>query len=189
MLKLTEFLQEAEFDPLVLKDHELALLLGGTQASRYSMINKALAKGDLIRVTRGVYVLAEKYRKAKLSKFYLASRIQPASYITAESALSYHGWIPERVVVTISAYNKGRRLSYQTHFGNFLFLNVATREYEFLTHVFRVTLEGKPFLIPSPLRALADLVYTKKLENVNLNYARRSISFNKTVKFCMMNRT
>jgi len=175
MLKLTEYLLEAGLQDQVITGHELVRLLGGTQQSRHSMVNKAIVKGDIVRVMRGVYVLSDKYRRTKLSKFNLASRIQPCSYITSVSALSYHGWIPERVVVIISAFNKERRLRYKTPYGEFDYINVATKPYEFLTGVFRLTVADKPFLLASPLRALADMVYIKKLENVNFEYLVESM--------------
>lgn len=175
MLQLTETLQDLGFDNHVFKEHELARVLKGSDASRYALVNKALRKGELIRISRGVYVLAEKYRKVKLSKFYIASRLQPASYVTCESALSYHGWIPERVALTISAYNKERQLSYETPFGEFNYNYVATRQFEFFTSVKRATLDEKPFLIAAPLRAITDLIYIRKLDDVDLEYLTESM--------------
>src|SRR5580698_4123620 len=97
MTILKDKIIESGFADHILSDIDLHNLLGGTSAARYGMVNKAIKKGELIKIRRGLYLLADKYRHKKLSKFFLASRIVPHSYISLESALSYYGWIPERV--------------------------------------------------------------------------------------------
>src|SRR3990167_2638844 len=105
---LTDKLFHAGLTDQILTDIDLGNLLDGTSAARYGIVNKALKKGELIRIRRGLYIFAEKYRHKKLSSFYLASRIVPHSYISLESALSYYGWIPERVTTVTSILARGR---------------------------------------------------------------------------------
>lgn len=176
MMTLIDRLLEANFTDHVLTDIDLNNLLDGTPAARYGMVNKALKKGELIKIRRGLYILAEKYRRKKISKFYLASRIVPHSYVSLESALAYYGWIPERVTLVTNVSACGRTKAFTTPFGEFEFYYFPINEYEFLTQVNRVEeIEDEPFLIASPLRALADLIYVKKLKWQGLKFLTHSL--------------
>lgn len=160
----------------ILTDVDLDGLLGGTSAARYGMLNKALKKGEIIKVRRGLYLLADQYRQKKLSKFFLANRIVPHSYISLESALSYHGWIPEHVATVTSVLAQGRSKKFATPFGEFDFHRFFVHEYEFLTGVARVEeIEAEPFFMASPLRALADYVCVKKIKWQGLDYLTNSL--------------
>jgi hypothetical protein len=167
MLASTEKLQDAGFGERIFTERELAHVFGGTPARRYGLVNKALAKGELVRICRGVYMLAEKYRSIKLSQFVVASRIIPGSYISFESALSYHGWIPERVVVVMSGIYKGRTRTFETPLGEFKYVHLPVNELEFLNGVSR---NGRAFLMAKPLRALADYIYDRKIEWTGIDF-------------------
>lgn len=155
----------------ILTDSDLAGLLNCTPAARFGMVNKALHDGSLIKIRRGLYVVTDKYRDKKLSKFYIANRIVPHSYISLESALSYHGLIPEHVATVTSILAVGRTKKFLTPFGEFVFYQLPVNEYEFFSATTRTEeIRGEPFIIASPLRALADLVYIKKLDWQGLDY-------------------
>jgi hypothetical protein len=176
MTTLSDKIIEAGFVDHILTDVDLNGLLSGTPAARYGMVNKALRKDELIKIRRGLYIVADKYRRKKLSKYFLASRIVPHSYLSLESALSYHGWIPERVVAVTSVLASGRTKKFITPFGDFVFYQLPVNEYEFLTGVTRVEeIKGEPFFLASPLRALADLVYIKKIDWQGLDYLTNSL--------------
>jgi hypothetical protein len=167
---------EANFADHILTDVDLSNLLDGTPAARYGMVNKALKKGEIIKIRRGLYLLADKYRHKKLSKFFLASRIVPHSYVSIESALSYYGWIPERVTTVTSILAIGRTKKFTTPFGEFVFYQLPVNEYEFLSGVTRVEeIKGEPFLLASPLRALADYVYVRKIDWRSIDYLTNSL--------------
>lgn len=171
MTILKDKIIEAGFADHILTDSDLDGLLDGTSAARYGMVNKALKKGELIKIRRGLYIIADKYRRKKLSKFYLASRIVPHSYLSFESAMSYYGWIPERVATVTSVLASSRTKKFITPFGEFVFYKFPVNEYEFLTGVTRTEeIKGEPFFIASPLRALADYVYIKKIDWESLDY-------------------
>ncbi len=176
MSTLTDKIIEAGFTDNILTDVDLNNLLDGTPAARYGMVNKALKKNELIKIRRGLYILADKFRHKKLSKFFLASRLAPHSYISLESALSYFGWIPEQVKTVTSIIAGGRPKKFISPFGEFIFYQLPVNEYEFLTGVNRVEeIKGEPFLLASPLRALADYVYVKKINWQGLNYLTDSL--------------
>lgn len=160
----------------ILTDVDLNGLLDGTPAARYGIVNKALKKGEIIKIRRGLYLLAEKYRRKKLSKFFLANRIVPHSYISLESALSYYGWIPEYVTTITSILAIGRTKKFTTAYGEFAFYQLPINEYEFLTGVTRVEeIKNEPFLLASPLRALADYVYMRKVDWQSIAYLTNSL--------------
>lgn len=176
MSTLKDRIIEIGFADRILTDVDLNNLLGGTKAARHGMVNKALKKGELIRIRRGLYLLHEKYRHKKLSKFFLASRIAPHSYISLESALSHHGFIPERVSTVTSVIACGRTKEFVTPFGEFAFHHLPINEYEFLTGVSRVEeIKAEPFLLASPLRAIADIVYIKKIDWSGLSFLTNSL--------------
>ncbi len=176
MTTIKDKIIEVGFAEHILTDVDLNNLCDGTPAARYGMINKALKKAELIKIRRGLYLLADRYRHKKLSKFFLASRIASHSYISLESALSYHGWIPERVSTATSVLALGRTKKFTTLFGDFTFYHLPINEYEFLNGITRVEeIKGEPFLLASPLRALADLVYVKKIDWKGLDLLTNSL--------------
>lgn len=171
MTTLKDRIIDAGLANRILTEIDLHSLLDGTRAARYGMVNKALKKQELVKIRRGLYILAEKYRQKKLSKFYLANRIAPHSYISLESALSYHEWIPERVATVTSIIANNRTKKFVTAFGEFIFYQLPTNEFEFLTGINRIEeIKGEPFLIASPLRALADFVYIRKIDWQSVDY-------------------
>lgn len=171
MTTLKDKIIEVGFADHILTDVDLNGLLDCTPAARYGIVNKALKKEELIKIRRGLYILSDKYRHKRLSKFFLASRIAPHSYISLESAMSYYGWIPERVTTVTSVLACSRTKKFITPFGEFAFYHLPVNEYEFLTGVTRIEeVKDEPFFLASPLRALADYAYVKKIDWESLNY-------------------
>lgn len=176
MTTLKDKIIEAGLADHILTDVDFNNLLSNSAASRYGMVNKALKKEELLKIRRGLYILADKYRHKKLSKFFLASRMVAHSYISLESALSFYDWIPERVTTVTSVLAHGRTKKFITSFGEFIFYQLPVNEYEFLVGVSRIEeIKGEPFLLASPLRALADYVYIKKIDWKNINYLTESL--------------
>lgn len=177
MTILTEKILETDFVDHVFTDTDLdGLLDETTTAARYGLVNKTLKKGEIIRIRRGLYVLAEKYRRKKISQFFLANRIVPHSYISLESAFSYYGWVPERVTTVTSVLALGRTKKFMTPFNEFIYYQLPINEYEFLTGVTRVEeIKQEPFFIAVPLRALADYVYIKKITWEGVDYLTNNL--------------
>src|SRR5689334_3569185 len=124
MLASTEKLLDSGFKNRFFKDWELTAIFDGTDAKRYALVNKALKKGEIIRLHRGFYMLSSKYREQKISTFSNASRMVSGSYISLETALSFHGWIPEKVTVIRSVISKGRTRSFNTPVGEFEYIKI-----------------------------------------------------------------
>ena len=126
----------------VFNDRQLSEMLGGGDARRYGLVNRAIKDGSLIRLKRGVYALAPAYRSAPVHPFAVAQALLPGSYISFESALAYHGWIPEAVLVTASVTPGRKTLEIPaTEFGSFKYHPLAIADYRFLSGVERVTFD------------------------------------------------
>ena len=65
MQTITEKIIEADFKNHIFTEIDLTRLLPGTIARHYGLVNKALKKGELIRLRRGLYIIASKYREKK----------------------------------------------------------------------------------------------------------------------------
>lgn len=58
--------------------------------------------GKMYQLRRGLYAIAPPYQKVKPHPFMVANLIQRASYVSLQSALAFHGLIPDTVHVTMS---------------------------------------------------------------------------------------
>jgi predicted transcriptional regulator of viral defense system len=165
MQTLTEQLLEAGLGDRVLTDLQLSRLIEGSSQRRYHLVNRAMKAGELIRVRRGLYILADKYRSYPCHPFVLAQMLEPGSYVSLETALSFHGWIPEAVYTTasITPGRKEKKVNHEQE-GLFSFYPLAIERGFFLELVERNHVHQQPFLVADPLRALMDLVSLKKIE-------------------------
>ena len=141
---------------------EVACWVGGSPGRQFSLLKRALAAGEIVRIHRGLYCLASKYLRQKITPLVLAQRIRGPSYISLETALSCHGWIPEAVYAVTSA-SMDRSREVDTPLGRFSFSRVPQET--FYVEVTRVEAEDAgSFLLASPLKALADYVYVHKCD-------------------------
>lgn len=161
MQRLTEIAMEKAASG-VFSRPAVACWVGGSPERQFSLLKRAVAVGEVVRVHRGLYCLASKYLRQKLDPLVLAQRIYGPSYISLETALSCHGWIPE-AVYAITSVSLGRSREYDTPLGHFGFSRVPQKT--FYAEVERVEDEGGGnFLLASPLKALADYVYVHKCD-------------------------
>jgi predicted transcriptional regulator of viral defense system len=164
MQPVTKKILEQGLGNRILKVNQLSRVLGGTNAKRYGLVNRAVKSGELLRLQRGVYVLADSYRSHRNHPFSLAQALAPGSYISFETALSFYGWIPEKVYVTASVV-PGRKSRYyeDERFGIYRFRSLAIEQGFFLELVHRHSIDGQTMLVASPCRALMDLVCLRKI--------------------------
>jgi predicted transcriptional regulator of viral defense system len=165
MQSLTEKIIDSNQTNRVLNDMQLRRMLGLSDASRYGLVNRALKAGELHRLKRGLYVLDSKYRDYPLHPFTLAQLLISGSYVSLETALAHHGWIPEAVYTTasISPASKSKKYEYE-EFGSFTFSPLAIERGYFLELVLRQQVDEQTMLIAKPFRALMDLVCLRKKE-------------------------
>jgi len=165
MQTLTQQLTAAGLNDRILTDHQLGRLVAGTDQRRHHLVSRAMKAGELVRLRRGLYVLADEFREQPSHPFAVAQMLVPGSYVSLETALAFHGWIPEAVYTTASIV-PGRKVKEFRHeqLGLFTFQPLATQRGSFLELVRRVEANGQNFLVAQPLRALLDLVCLRKTE-------------------------
>jgi hypothetical protein len=146
--------------------------LQGSADSRYGIIKRALKTGDIIRLKRGLYAFGSKFRHKGINLFQLAQTIYGPSYISLESALSHHGWIPE-AVFSVTSVSSRRSKEFKTPLGVFSYTHIPAND--FFAGVKRMDAPDGVFLIASPWRALADYVYAHKLAWKGLDPVIRSL--------------
>jgi len=176
MQTLTEQLIDRGFNNRVIADSHLARLTTGTPQRRHSLVNRAMKAGELLRLRRGTYLLAEKYRDYAAHPFALAQAFVPGSYVSFETALAWHGWIPEAVYTT-ACVTPGRKSHEYEHplFGSFTFHPLATHAGYFLELVDRDQINEQTMLVARPIRALMDLVCLRKSEWQGMKWLQESL--------------
>ena len=168
----------------ILSERQIGDLLGGGDARRYGLVNRALKDGSLLRMKRGTYVLGKRYRSETVHPFTIAQGLVPGSYVSFESALAHHGWIPEAVFVTASVSPGRKTLRFETpDFGAFSFHPLAIADYRFLTGVDRVQMGKLTAFVAQPLRALLDLVALRKEEWAGLEWLTRGMRIDEDMLF------
>ncbi len=179
MLASIEKLIEAGFRDRVIRTDDLYHVLNGSPKRIQSLVYRAMSAGELIRLRRGIYILCSKYRSRKPVSFHLANQMVRESYVSFESALSFHGFIPESVPVISSAVRSSRSRVIETELGRFEYVHIPLGIKDFLTLVERVDAGLQSFLVASALRALADMVYERKLQWTGIEFITESLRVDK----------
>jgi predicted transcriptional regulator of viral defense system len=110
----------------------------------------------LIKLHKGLYTLAEPYRKIKPEPFCIANGLKLASYVSLQSALAWYGLIPEFVPV-VTSVTTGRPQLIETPMGRFDFRHINKN---FFWGYQQVELTaGQTAFIARPEKAFLDLVY------------------------------
>lgn len=124
-------------------------VLAGVSDQR-GKIARMLDSGELISLRRGLYAT-----RRDLDPRCLAGPIYGPSYVSFETALAWHGMIPEGVTEILSATVR-RAADFENAFGRFRYLAVPKAAYPI--GVSRITESDLPFLIASPTKALVDRI-------------------------------
>jgi hypothetical protein len=134
----------------------LTACVTGSTARQYALLKRACGCDEIIKIRRGLYCLAEKYRRRPFDLFEVAQRVYGPSYISLESALSFHGWIPE-AVRSVTSVSIGKAKEFRSPVGVFSFCRVPA-------HVFFEGVERLPsgVLVARPFKALLDYIYVYK---------------------------
>ncbi|MBN2242359.1 MAG: hypothetical protein JW793_06680 [Acidobacteria bacterium] len=144
------------FDETVVRN----LFPAHSEAARKVLVHRAVASGEVIRLKPGLFLLALEFRKTHLHSFVIAAALHSPSHVSFESALAYHGLIPEAVYQVGSATSSRSRV-FHTPVGVFSFIRVPAENPR--AGVRALKIDGRSWVfIATPLRAIADLVYTKK---------------------------
>ena len=134
-------------------------------------ISRMLAEGDILKIKRGLYVLAPVHRTEPISKLLLANLIYGPSYVSLDLALSFYNLIPEGVFELTSMTPK-RVKCYDTPLGRFSYTHSHGLLYE-IGIVSETNADGTCFLIASPEKALCDkVIFTRKLSATSVKAMR-----------------
>jgi predicted transcriptional regulator of viral defense system len=138
-----------------------ALLQTGDVSRRELSIqlSRWVRSGRLIQLRRGVYAIARPYRQVEPHPFLVANALRKNSYVSLQSALAFHGLIPEHVPACTSV-TTGRSEKLETPMGTYIYKR-AKPDYLFGFRQMEVASNQFAF-VADPEKALLDLVYVTK---------------------------
>jgi hypothetical protein len=110
----------------------------------------------IIRLKRGLYVLSPAISRQLLSTELIANHIYGPSYVSMESALSFHGLIPEQVY-TMRSITINRSKKFENPIGHFEYITVNKDYFPIGIHLQEVE-DKYTFLIATPEKALCDMI-------------------------------
>lgn len=138
----------------------------GTRASLRVALSRAMATGDVVHIRRGLYCLSRELAPVLPHPYVIANLAYGPSYVSMETALEFHGWIPEAVHATISVTNS-RRKAFDSAVG--LFKYVPISQTPLMAGVERHDEDPSgTFFVASPLKALCDIVAERRLDWTSL---------------------
>jgi predicted transcriptional regulator of viral defense system len=135
-----------------------ALLLSGNVSAQQVrlQLSRWVKYGRLIQLRRRLYALAPVWRKVEPHPFLIANRLQRGSYVSAQSALAFHGMIPEHVPV-VTSLGPGRPETLRNPLGSFQFNHLARN---LLYGYSQIEIAPRQLaFVASPEKALLDLIH------------------------------
>lgn len=125
-------------------------------SNKNNKINREIKNQKLFKIITGLYET-----NPDTPGYLLASSIYGPSYISFEYALSFYGFIPERVnTVTCATFNKKKKKQYNTDFGVFTYRDVPMLVYSL--EIVLVQDGSYSYQIATLEKALCDKLYTLK---------------------------
>ena len=165
MQTLTELILGSDFRGRVFSEREIGWLIEGSAQRRYNLVNRALKAGEVIRLARGVYILNPEISGVRPHSFVVAQALRPGSFVSFETALAWHDCIPEGVRQIRCTVSGRRKVSFDLpSYGEYRFVPMPVVPGRLLAGVSRKRLTAGTALIADPLRALLDLVCSRKVE-------------------------
>ena len=145
---------------LPLIDTENLMVGSSDPASLQVQISRWNKAGKIIQLKKGIYLLAEPYRKIEVHEPYIAAVLKRPSYISLEKALEYHNVIPEAVSVYTSVTTK-RGARFESEAGIFDYRHIQESLFwGYSSH----TVNQQTSFIAVPEKALLDYFYLKKVK-------------------------
>ncbi|MBT1707937.1 hypothetical protein KK062_06880 [Fulvivirgaceae bacterium PWU5] len=138
--------------------HQLLLSVLKSFKQPNDKIHKLMRDGFIEPVKKGLYVAGPRLNSGKPEPFLLANHILGPSYVSMETALAYHGFIPERVYEIASATTKTSR-KFVTAVGTFTYTRIALPYYAFGIQREMLS-EDQYAMVASPEKAICDKVIT-----------------------------
>jgi len=121
-------------------------------------LSRWIHAGRLLPLRRGMYALADQYRRAPVNPAALANLLYRPSYLSARWALGFYGMIPERVSTLTSVTTRVPR-TFNNAFGEFEYRHVKRPVFSGYAPVM---LDGQKVLLADPEKALLDLWHLER---------------------------
>lgn len=145
-------------------------------------ISRMVKNEELIRLKNGFYLIADKIGQGPnrhIPYEQVANLLYGPSYVSLEWALSFYGMIPERVH-TITSMTLGKDKEYHTPVGDFVYYRLSPDSYSI-----GITQKKAPdfvggFLMASPEKALADIVF-KTCKGLDKDQLKRELLESKRI--------
>ncbi|MGE5529799.1 MAG: type IV toxin-antitoxin system AbiEi family antitoxin domain-containing protein [Patescibacteria group bacterium] len=115
-----------------------------------------MLSGRLLQLRRGLYALAPPFQKKTPHPFLVANRLVGGSYVSLQSALAYHGLIPEGVN-TVTSVTPGRPAAFATPFGRYVYRHLKPAL--LAGYSLSAVGGGQEVFLAEPEKALLDLVH------------------------------
>ena len=134
---------------------ELVVIFGSNRRAVNGFLSYNVKKGSIIRLKAGLFTLAN----IPVSDFVVANKLCFPSYISLDTALSYHGVIPETVYSITSVTSKTTK-EFEALNKRFVYFKI--KKEAFSGYEIVKTENGVSYLA-SPEKAVADLLYLNYL--------------------------
>jgi hypothetical protein len=136
------------------------LFPSASAGARRALVHRAAAHDEVLQLKPGLYCLADRLRRDSPHPFALAGLLYSPSFVSGESALWYHGLIPE-ALAQVDSVIADRSRTFTTPLGRFSYRRVPCRTLKAGVAARRVSDDEWAF-VANPLRAIGDLVYVRK---------------------------
>lgn len=146
-----------QYAALPIPHHVMKWLLKDYQQPN-DKIHNLLKRGILEQIKKGLYIAGPAISNVKPNPFIIANHILGPSYISLESALSYHGLIPERVFAITSMTTKASR-EYTTPLGTFIYIRLPLPYYSYGIRSVEIAPQQR-IMIATPEKAILDKIIT-----------------------------
>ncbi len=128
-------------------------LSGEKRAGVRTQLYRWIKQGRLLPLRRGMYALADRYRKVPINPAELANHLYRPSYLSGLWALGFYGLIPEKVETFTSVTPRVPR-RFQNALGSYEYRNVKQAAFFGYRDA---GIEGSQVLLAEPEKALLDL--------------------------------
>ena len=142
--------------PPVFSTEEIKHFLNERYSAPQKKLDKLVSEGYISKILKGFYTFHKTY-----NRFLIANKIYSPSYISFETALSFHGLIPERVE-TIYSVTQNRTYNYKTYQGYYTYSSQNISLYSIGMSMERVA--GYSVLIANREKALFDAISKHELK-------------------------
>ena len=123
-------------------------------------------KGYIERIKRGFYIFSN--RKNEIDAKEISFHLYDPSYISLESALSFHGVIPE-IVYSLTCVTTKTNRKFNNSFGNFIYRSIKPSLF-FGYNV--IETRNSKYLMAEPEKALLDYLYLNSIDEDGLSEMR-----------------